>query len=98
MTTVMCLTTENTKLIILLIFRNEALDLQSWTNYFGTLAFISVPYTFSDLRCLPPLPLINVGHQLVHFQSCTLFLICFPQTTLNGGEGVAKEPRMCEND
>ena len=67
---------------------------QSWTNSFGTLPFISVQYTFSDFKCLPP---INVGHKLVHFQSCTLFLLHFPQKTLNKGEGVAKEPRMCEN-
>ena len=40
----------------------------------------------------PPPPLINVGHKLVHFQSCTLFLICFPQTTLNGGRGLQKNP------
>ena len=40
-----------------------------------------------------PSPLINVGHKLVHFRSCTLFLICFPQTTLNGkGRGLQKNP------
>ena len=52
----------------------------------------------SGFRCLPPLPLINVGHKLVHFQLCILFSLHFSQATLNWGgvEGVAKEPRICD--
>lgn len=37
-----------------------------------------------------PLPPLNVGHKLVHFQPCTLFSVYFPQATLNGGGGVCK--------
>ena len=41
---------------------------------------------------LPPHP-INVGHKLVHFQSCTLISLHFPQATLfGGGRGLQKSP------
>ena len=68
--------------------------LQSWTNFFGTLVFISVQCTFFGLQMPPPSPPFNVGHKLVHFQPCTPFSVYFPQATLNGGGvGGAKEPR-----
>ena len=72
------------------------LNLQSWTNFFGTLAFISVQCTFFGLQMPPPSPPFNVGHKLVHFQPCTLLSVYFPQATLNGGVGGAKEPRICD--
>ena len=71
-------------------------ELQSWTNFFGTLAFISVKCIFFGLQMPPPPPQLNVGHKLVHFQPCTLFSVYFPQATLNGGVGGPKEPRICD--
>ena len=67
-----------------------SLHLQSWTNFFGTLAFISVKCIFFGLQMPPPSPPLNVGHKLVLFQPCTLFSGYFPQATLNGGGGGSK--------
>lgn len=42
--------------------------------------------------------LYNVEHKLADFQSCTLFSLHFRQATLNGGEEVAREPRICDKN
>ena len=68
------------------------MNLQSWTNFFGTHAFISVQCTFFELQMPPTSPLINVGNKLVHFQPCILFSLHFLQATLNGGRGLQKNP------
>ena len=61
--------------------------LQSWTNFFGTLAFISVQLTFFGLQKPPPSPPFNV--KLVHFQPCTLFS---PKQHWMAGRGLQKNP------
>ena len=61
----------------LILFSTVKLKLQSWTNSFGTLAFISAQCTFIFFGLqappphtpLPPSRSINVGHKLVHFQN-----------------------------
>ena len=65
-------------------------QIQTIMDKFTKTLFISVQYTFSDFRCLPPSPLINVGHELVHFQSCTLFLLYFPPKKIETGGGGCK--------
>ena len=81
-------------------------SLQSWTNFFGRLAFISVVVsrgdssinyvsvqcTFLGLQMPIPSPLHNVRYELVHFQPHALFSLHFPQATLNGGRGLQKNP------
>ena len=61
------------------------MNLQSWTNFFGTFVFISVQCTFifltSDATHFP------FGHKLVHFQPCILFSLHFLQATLSWGAG-----------
>ena len=70
------------------------MNLQSWTNFFGTLVSISVQCTFFELQMPPTSPLINVGHKLVHFQPCILFSLHFLQATLSWGvgRGLQKNP------
>ena len=61
----------------------------------GPLHLLSPMYILRTSDASPPQ--FNVGHHLVHVQSCTLFFLRFPQATLNGeGEGVAKEPWTCD--
>jgi len=62
------------------------IGLQSWTNFFGTLAFISVQCTFFRLQ-MPPHSMLGINWSTfspAHYSP--------PPATLNGGEGLQKKP------
>ena len=63
----------------------QVVKLQSWTNFFGTLAFILVQCTFFWLQ-MPPPPKFNVGNELVQFQPAHYF----PPGNIELGEGGCK--------
>ena len=62
----------------------------------GLLLLCPVHMIFLDFRCLPPYTMLGI--KWFTFSQCTPFLLHFPQATLNGKEGVAREPRVCDKN